>query len=543
MLPSVASSAAVPPAKREDPLVSGSPRSSEEPRCLLPEPFLTGARGTRRNHARIPEENRGPRVEPKPRRARSPARGGIRFPVSGACPGPVQGQSGDRVRGVSRASGDGGEGGNPCPGPVRGMSEAYPGCVRGVSWCVLGPPAFRWAVVSHPLNAEVNKHDSRKPPCTGNQLINCRNHVLEIKESLIRLKNTSENNRKDLMKALIQVKHGITPAKEEGDRLSENVTTAADRFEDMKFFLPYLRKFGRLYPNVVIGKGKKGVSFALGIPTVSRGNHSYLTYTLTSLVSRMTTVEAEDAVVIVSIADNNEDYLNSVVKMIKKKFSWYVQMGSIEVITIPTFFYPNLVLSNETVTGSESLYTKQVLDFCILMLYAQPKAMYYLQLEDDIIAKRMFFKEMANYVHNIAPNNWFFIEFTVIGFIGKLFRSEDLPGFVRFFLMFYQDKPIDLLLEDMFYVKVCETKEPYEDCKQRQHKVRIRYKPSLFQHVGIQSSFPGRRQLLKYLMPGSVPHQKVSVVDVGCSRRSDHCSTLSARSLPWWLLWYFVVLL
>ncbi|XP_069853906.1 alpha-1,3-mannosyl-glycoprotein 4-beta-N-acetylglucosaminyltransferase-like protein MGAT4D isoform X1 [Dipodomys merriami] len=351
---------------------------------------------------------------------------------------------------------------------------------------------------------------------TSNQLINCRNHVSEIKESLIRLKNTSENNRKDLMKALIQMKHGITrredssgtaernyrslSAKEEGDRLNENVTTTADRFEDMKFFLPHLRKFGRLYPNVVIGKGKKGVSFALGIPTVSRGNHSYLAYTLTSLVSRMTTLEAEDAVVIVSIADNNEDYLNSVVKMIKKKFSWYVQMGSIEVITIPTFFYPNLVLSNETVTGHaqmKRLYTKQVLDFCILMLYAQPKAMYYLQLEDDIIAKRMFFKEMANYVHNIAPNNWFFIEFTVIGFIGKLFRSEDLPSFVRFFLMFYQDKPIDLLLEDMFYVKVCETKEPYEDCKQRQHKVRIRYKPSLFQHVGIQSSFPGRRQLLK----------------------------------------------
>ncbi|KAM4834253.1 alpha-1,3-mannosyl-glycoprotein 4-beta-N-acetylglucosaminyltransferase-like protein MGAT4D isoform 2-T2 [Thomomys bottae] len=346
---------------------------------------------------------------------------------------------------------------------------------------------------------------------TNSQLINCRNHVLEFKESLMRLKNSSEHNRKDLMKALSQLKRGVTQgegssrtternypslsAEEEGDTLGENVTTIADRFEDMKFFLPHLRKFGRLYPNVIIGKGKKGASFALGIPTVSRGNHSYLTSTLNYVISRMTSEEAAEAVVIVAVPENNEDYLNSVVKMIKKKFSWHVQMGNIELITIPTFFYPNLMVTGDT--QLKRSYMKQALEFCVLMLYAQPKAMYYLQLEDDIIAKRMFFKEMANYVHNTAPNNWFLIEFTDVGFIGKLFRSEDLPSFVHFFLMFYQVKPIDLLLEDIFVVKLCETKESYEDCKQRQHEIRIQYKPSLFQHVGIHSSFPGRNQFLK----------------------------------------------
>lgn len=38
---------------------------------------------------------------------------------------------------------------------------------------------------------------------------------------------------------------------------------------------------------------------------------------------------------------------------------------------------------------------------------------------------------------------------------GKLFKSEDLTDFVRFFLMFYKDKPIDLLLGDIFRVKKC----------------------------------------------------------------------------------------
>ncbi|XP_076427945.1 transmembrane protein 184C-like [Peromyscus maniculatus bairdii] len=34
-------------------------------------------------------------------------------------------------------------------------------------------------------------------------------------------------------------------------------------------------------------------------------------------------------------------------------------------------------------------------------------------------------------------------------------------------------------------------------CIQRQKEVRIQYRPSLFQHMGTHSSFPGRKQYLK----------------------------------------------
>uniref|UniRef100_A0A8C0AIV6 MGAT4 family member D n=1 Tax=Bos mutus grunniens TaxID=30521 RepID=A0A8C0AIV6_BOSMU len=80
---------------------------------------------------------------------------------------------------------------------------------------------------------------------------------------------------------------------------------------------------------------------------------------------------------------------------------------------------------------------------------------------------------------------------------GKLFKSEDLTDFVRFFLMFYKDKPIDLLLGDIFLVKMCTPGEALEKCIERNKHIRIRYKPSLFQHVGIQSSYPGREQYSK----------------------------------------------
>ncbi|XP_040329374.1 alpha-1,3-mannosyl-glycoprotein 4-beta-N-acetylglucosaminyltransferase-like protein MGAT4D isoform X4 [Herpailurus yagouaroundi] len=307
---------------------------------------------------------------------------------------------------------------------------------------------------------------------TSNQLINCRNHILEFKEKILRLKNKTERNRQELINALSKMKYEMTQrentstdlVEKKMNTLGKDETVSNNTFEVLKFFFPHLRKVGRIYPDVIIGKEKTGVSFALGISTVSRGNQSYLKQTLNSVVSRMTLSEEKDSVVIVSVADRNEDYLKSVVDMITK--SWRI---------------------------------KQVLDFCFLMLYAQPKAMYYLQLEDDIIAKKMYFTKITDFVHNITSNNWFYIEFSILGFIGKLFKSEDLTDFVRFFLMFYKDKPIDLLLGDIFQVKMCNPGETPEKCAERNKQIRIRYKPSLFQHVGIQSSFPGREQYSKFL--------------------------------------------
>ncbi|XP_012510272.1 PREDICTED: alpha-1,3-mannosyl-glycoprotein 4-beta-N-acetylglucosaminyltransferase-like protein MGAT4D [Propithecus coquereli] len=342
---------------------------------------------------------------------------------------------------------------------------------------------------------------------TNNQLINCRNHILEFEDNLRHLKNKTEKNNQELMKALKQMKYEIT----QGENLSVNLVekkvstfskneAAPNTFEDLKFFFPHLRKEGRIYPDVVIGKGKTGVSFALGIPTINRGKYTYLKQTLTSVISRMTPSEEKDSVVIVSIADSNEDYLQSVVSMITKKFKRQVKSGSLEVISVPAFFYPNMLNAKQSTEDSQkrqSWQVKQVLDFCILMLYAQPKAMYYLQLEDDIIAKKMYLTKIKDFVYNSTSNDWFYIEFSILGFIGKLFRSEDLPDFVRFFLMFYKEKPIDWLLEYMFQVKMCNPGESLNDCKERQKQIRIQYKPSLFQHVGTHSSLPGKEQHYK----------------------------------------------
>ncbi|KAM7142948.1 alpha-1,3-mannosyl-glycoprotein 4-beta-N-acetylglucosaminyltransferase-like protein MGAT4D [Molossus nigricans] len=342
---------------------------------------------------------------------------------------------------------------------------------------------------------------------TRNQLINCRNHILEFKESFLRLKNKTERNSQELTEVLSKLNYDIRRRKHVSINLvGKNVNTldkneiVSNTFEDLKFFFPHLRKVGRIYPDVIIGKEKADVSFALGISTVKRQTHSYLKQTLTSLITRMTPLEEKDSVVIVSIADSNEDYLKSVVDMITQKFKRQVKSGSLEVISIPAFFYPDVFRANQSTEDSQKLerwQTKQVLDFCFLMLYAQPKAMYYLQLEDDIIAKKMYFTKITDFVRSITSNNWFYVEFSVLGFIGKLFKSEDLTEFIRFFLMFYKDKPIDLLLLDLLQVKMCHTGETPDKCAERNKQIRIRYKPSLFQHVGTQSSYLGTERYLK----------------------------------------------
>ena len=56
--------------------------------------------------------------------------------------------------------------------------------------------------------------------------------------------------------------------------------------------------------------------------------------------------------------------------------------------------------------------------------------------------------------YSAAKQNWFVIDFCQLGFIGKLFRTMDLPILIQFFLIFFNDKPVDWLLYDMINTKV-----------------------------------------------------------------------------------------
>uniref|UniRef100_A0A3P8X245 Alpha-1,3-mannosyl-glycoprotein 4-beta-N-acetylglucosaminyltransferase B n=1 Tax=Cynoglossus semilaevis TaxID=244447 RepID=A0A3P8X245_CYNSE len=264
--------------------------------------------------------------------------------------------------------------------------------------------------------------------------------------------------------------------------------------------LPHLRHSpNSLVPKTVLGQGRRGVSVVLGVPTVKRDKQSYLINTINSLLYGLSSSQHQDLLIVVLVAEVDFQYVNAVAQTIGTNFPREVRSGLLEVISPPEEYYPDLSHLTETLGDSQDRVrwrTKQILDFSFLMMYSKDRGAYYVQLEDDIVAKEDYYQQMKTYVTQEASKPWLYLEFSQLGFIGKLFRTRDLPVIVDFFLMFHKDKPIDWLLDYMLWVKVC---HPEKDahCDQQRAQLRQRYKPSLFQHMGLHSSLSGKVQHLK----------------------------------------------
>uniref|UniRef100_A0A8C5G1G1 Alpha-1,3-mannosyl-glycoprotein 4-beta-N-acetylglucosaminyltransferase B n=1 Tax=Gouania willdenowi TaxID=441366 RepID=A0A8C5G1G1_GOUWI len=252
--------------------------------------------------------------------------------------------------------------------------------------------------------------------------------------------------------------------------------------------LPHLlSREDSLQPAVHVGQGRTGVSIVMGVPSVKREVHSYLTDTLNSLMSELSATEKDDCVIVVLIAEMFTD-----VHRCSPSLSRPVDL-------FPLSFYLSLFLTLPPggVLCLCRWRSKQNLDYCFLMMYAQAKGTYYVQLEDDIVARPNFFTTMKNFALQQPSEEWMILEFSQLGFIGKMFKSLDLSLIVEFMLMFYKDKPIDWLLDHIMWVKVCNPEKDAKHCDRQKANLRIRFKPSLFQHVGTHSSLAGKIQKLK----------------------------------------------
>lgn len=245
-----------------------------------------------------------------------------------------------------------------------------------------------------------------------------------------------------------------------------------------------------------MSRGRQGVQMALGVPTVKRDKQSYLMSTLHNLITNMEEEEQNETMIVVFVGETDIEYVQLIAKQIEVRFSQYVENGLIEVLSPPSSYYPNMEKLRQTLNDSPERVrwrSKQNLDFAFLMAYAQPKATFYVQLEDDILAKRGFITIMKNFAldKTVHKEPWFVLDFCQLGFIGvylfyftftylirwqrvfeitqihfnnnlfhfpmagKMFKSAELPWLITFFQMFYNDKPVDWLLEHLIYTKVC----------------------------------------------------------------------------------------
>ncbi|KAL0279945.1 UNVERIFIED_CONTAM: hypothetical protein PYX00_001388 [Menopon gallinae] len=279
--------------------------------------------------------------------------------------------------------------------------------------------------------------------------------------------------------------------------------TALLKLPSVYYFLPHLLESpSSLRVGYQLSKGRTGVSVVLGIPSVKREAQSYLLATLRNLIDSMNKRELADTLIVVLIAETDMDYVVHMASQIEVQFSEHVESGLIDVIAPHPSYYPDLNNLKKSFGDSSDRVkwrSKQNLDFAFLMMYCQPKATFYVQLEDDILAKKNFVTTMKSFaLEKIAKKDpWFVLVFCQLGFIGKMFRCVELPMLIQFFIMFYNDKPVDWLIDDLLSTKVCGIDFSPKECKKVKSTLWVNYKPSLFQHIGTHSSLKGKVQRLK----------------------------------------------
>ncbi|CAH1256766.1 MGAT4C [Branchiostoma lanceolatum] len=193
----------------------------------------------------------------------------------------------------------------------------------------------------------------------------------------------------------------------------------------------------------------------IGIPTVKRDqNATYLVSTLDSLIEHTTAAEREQIVVVVFLADFDTDYNRNLSLEISRKYSQHLDNGFMQIIQAPQSFYPTLEgLKIKFKDSPERVRwrSKQCVDYAFLFQYCLNLSEYYLQLEDDIVSTQNFLTGIKEYLGRVK-DDWTMLEFSELGFIGKLFRSSELQRFADFLLLFYQELPSDLLLHTFLHI-------------------------------------------------------------------------------------------
>ncbi|KAM4562392.1 alpha-1,3-mannosyl-glycoprotein 4-beta-N-acetylglucosaminyltransferase C isoform 2-T2 [Odontesthes bonariensis] len=226
----------------------------------------------------------------------------------------------------------------------------------------------------------------------------------------------------------------------------------------------------------------------VGLSSVKRQKGSYLVPTLQSLFSQSSPEERASMVVVVLLADFDVSWRMATVNEIKTAFAVELEQGQLAVIHVSQEWYPPLTGLKRNYNDAPERVTfrsKQNLDYSFLIHYSAGLGQYYLQLEDDVFSAKNFLTAIRRHIEeqNQKKGTWAMLEFSALGYIGKLYKAAQLPLLARFLFLFYQEMPCDWLMSHFRELMT--------------QKQTILFKPSLFQHMGTFSSFQGTYNKLK----------------------------------------------
>lgn len=218
---------------------------------------------------------------------------------------------------------------------------------------------------------------------------------------------------------------------------------------------------------------------------MQRPRGSYLLDTLQSLFFASSSSEQKHFIVLVHLADPDSTWRGQMISNISTLFKPYIQANQLVVINTPLKSYLPLKDFKKNFNDTPAYVafrSKQNMDYAFLMNFATNHSDYFLMIEDDVKCVPGFVTQIAATVSAWEKKPWVTLEFSQLGFIGKLFHTKDLPCFVHFLLLFYQEMPCYYLLTHFHELM---------------QQTPIQFFPSLFQHMGNYSSFEGKFNSLK----------------------------------------------
>ncbi|XP_060068323.1 alpha-1,6-mannosyl-glycoprotein 4-beta-N-acetylglucosaminyltransferase-like [Ylistrum balloti] len=238
---------------------------------------------------------------------------------------------------------------------------------------------------------------------------------------------------------------------------------------------------------LLFGRFRNYTSYlTIGIPSVEREGVDYLEDTIISLVKNTQVKERKEVIILVFLADQDHDTITRRAKKLYDTYKEHVDSGFMQIVHPDHQYYPDFSKLDRNFNDSETRVawrSKQNIDYAYMFLYSKNLSQYYMQLEDDVLTAKSYLTQVKRFIKTRPPKiKWFCIQFSHLGFIGKLFQAGDLQSIGEFLLMFYSEQPGDLLIN---YMKKIKTQ--FKD---------ILMKPSLFQHRGVISSLKDKKQFL-----------------------------------------------
>lgn len=191
-------------------------------------------------------------------------------------------------------------------------------------------------------------------------------------------------------------------------------------------------------------------------------------------------------VVVVLLADFDLNWVHQMLSSIRQLYLKRLAQGQLLVIHVDEKNYPPLTGLKRNFNDPPDRVTfrsKQNVDYAYLVNFSARLSQYYLMLEDDVSCSKGFLTSIRSHIYSTGSSPWVTLEFSKLGYIGKLYHSKDLARLAHFLFLFYQEMPCDFLLSHFRTLLM-------------QDKV-IRFRPSLFQHMGTYSSFKGTFNRLK----------------------------------------------